>query len=315
LAVLLLIVAAPAEAQWSSTRGSVTSGGRYTAPAVAGPDRVVFRHNGFADTTTIAVGSTGGGTVAGIPFGHFKEPAPGAPLRSGGDVIVPQGQLANLPAIKARNGRVIVNVVGGGKCSLDAAGQWQMALWQACWKRNLTAANRDTVLAYAASGTVVGDYLIDEPNLVNRWGTIKPSDVCAMATFARTELPGVPVIVRAAPEWLGTCTSIDAAWAQYGSRRGVPATDYRDAHLSAAAVRGYALVFSLNGLNDDAAGTAMTPAQVTEYGTALLAGKPCLFMVWEYATTWSERPDIKPALDSLGRLAATLPATSCRRPM
>jgi hypothetical protein len=80
-------------------------------------------------------------------------------------------------------------------------------------------------------------------------------------------------------------------------------------------VRGYALVFSLNALNDDAAGTAMTAAQVTEYGTSLLAGKPCLFMVWEYATTWSEKPDVKAALDSLGKIATAQPATSCRRPM
>jgi hypothetical protein len=208
----------------------------------------------------------------------------------------------------------VVNVVGGGKCSLDATGQWQMDLWQACWHRNLTPALRDTMLAYAASGTVVGTYLIDEPNLVKRWGTITPSQVCQMADFARTELPGIPVLVRAAADFVKDCPAIDAVWAQYGSRRGVEVNEYREQQLAASKRYGYAQVFSLNALNDDAQGTDMTPSQVTDYGTALLAGKPCLFMVWEYATTWSERPEIRAALDSLGRIAQQLPRTTCRRP-
>ena len=39
----------------------------------------------------------------------------------------------------------------------------------------------------------------------------------------------------------------------------------------------------------------------------------CAFFVWEYASSWSERPDIRAALDSLGRVAATLPRRECRR--
>jgi hypothetical protein len=160
----------------------------------------------------------------------------------------------------------------------------------------------------------VGTYLIDEPNLVKRWGTITPSQVCQMADFARTELPGIPVLVRAAADFVKDCPAIDAVWAQYGSRRGVEVNEYREQQLAASKRYGYAQVFSLNALNDDAQGTDMTPSQVTDYGTALLAGKPCLFMVWEYATTWSERPEIRAALDSLGRIAQQLPRTTCRRP-
>jgi hypothetical protein len=73
-------------------------------------------------------------------------------------------------------------------------------------------------------------------------------------------------------------------------------------------------VFSLNALNDDGAGTDMTPAQVTSYGTALMVPGVCAFFVWEYASTWSERPEIRAALDSLGRIASTLPRSDCRRP-
>jgi hypothetical protein len=274
----------------------------------------VFRHNGFADTAQVAVGTAGGGTVAGIPFGHFKEPEPGSTLRTGGDLVVPMGQLSRLPAIRSRGGRVVVNVVGGGACSLDAAGQWQMDLWTACWRKNLTPALRDTVLAYAQSGTIWGTYLIDEPNLVRRWGTITPAQTCDMAAFARSELPGIPVLVRAAADFVKDCPALDAVWAQYGSRRGVEVNEYREQQLAASKRYGYAQVFSLNALNDDAQGTDMTASQVTEYGTALLKGAPCLFMVWEYATSWSERPEIRAALDSLGRIAAVLPATTCRRP-
>ena len=264
-------------------------------------------------TSALVQFSAGGGTI-GIPFGHFAEPNPGSPLRSGGDLVVPQGQLARLGMIRARGGQVVVNVVGGGKCSLDAAGQWRMDLWQACWRKNLPPALRDTVLRYAASGTVVGTYLIDEPNLVKRWGVISPKQACDMAAFARTDLPGIPVLVRAAADWVGPCPSIDAVWAQYASRRDVDVTVYRDYQLASSRGRGYAQVFSLNALNDDALGTPMTAQQLTSYGTVLMAGNPCLFMVWEYATSWSERPEIRAALDSLGKLAATLPATTCRRP-
>jgi hypothetical protein len=39
----------------------------------------------------------------------------------------------------------------------------------------------------------------------------------------------------------------------------------------------------------------------------------CLFFVWEYNVAWSERPEIRTALDSLARIAATLPRRSCAR--
>jgi hypothetical protein len=297
--------------------GTIDSTGLYRAPtSVSGEALVIARCPDclLKKRDTAVVRFVAGGNAAGIPFGHFKEPEPGAPLRSGGDLVVPMGELAKLGLIRARGGRVVVNVVGGGKCSLDAAGQWRMDLWQACWRKNLTPALRDTMLVYAASGTVVGTYLIDEPNLVKRWGTITPSQVCQMADFARTELPGIPVLVRAAADFVKDCPAIDAVWAQYGSRRGVEVNEYREQQLAASRRYGYAQVFSLNALNDDAQGTDMTASQVTEYGTALLRGAPCLFMVWEYATTWSERPEIRSALDSLGRIAATLPGVTCKRP-
>lgn len=313
-----------------ATGGTISESGLYTAGQIPGSFRVFATADKLADTSVVTLAETsGGGTpgpaptpdptpapgggVGGIPFGHFQEPRPGSTFRSGGDLVVPRGELDKLPAIRERGGRVVVNVVGGGKCALDASGQWRMDLWQACWKTHLTSARRQRMLAYADSGTVVGTYLIDEPNLVKRWGTITPAQVCEMARFARAELPGIPVLVRAAPEWLGECSAIDAGWAQYGSRRNQAVTSYRDEHLSAARQRGYALVFSLNGLNDDGYGTDMTPSQVLNYGTALLVPGVCAFFVWEYATSWSDRPEIRAALDSLGRLAATMPRRECRR--
>ena len=83
--------------------------------------------------------------------------------------------------------------------------------------------------------------------------------------------------------------------------------------MAAAKSRGYELVFSLNALDDDGAGTPMTPGQVMDYGTTLMVPGVCAFYIWEYATTWSERPEIRAALDSLGRIAATMPHRECRR--
>jgi len=314
--------------------GLISETGLYTAGQTSGSFRVIAIAEKLADTSLVTLATTsggstpqpepipepsvpptpaGGGTLTGIPFGHFKEPSPGSPLRTGGDLVVPMGQLDKLPVTAELGGRVIVNVVGGGKCSLDANGQWQMSLWTACWRTNLTAARRQQVLDYAAKRVVAGTYLIDEPNLVKRWGTITPAQVCEMARFARSELPGIPVLVRAAPVWLGQCDAIDAGWAQYGSRRNQPVEQYREEHLAAAKAAGYALVFSLNALNDDGLGTDMTAAQVLDYGTSLMVPGVCAFFVWEYASSWSESPEIRAALDSLGRIAATLPRRECRR--
>jgi hypothetical protein len=287
-----------------------------TGPALIIATRVDSLGRGRADTSEVRIVASGE-TVAGIPFGHFDEPEPGNPLRSGGDAVVPRGGLDKLALTRARGGRVVVNVMGGGACSLDSTGQWQMALWQACWRRTLTPAKRAQVLAYADSGVVVGTYLIDETNLLTRWGIIRPSDVCEMAAFAKGELPGIPVVARVGAAWLGRCAFLDAAWGQYGSRRGVPVDAYRREHIADAQRYGYAQIFSLNALNDDAAGTDMTPAQVKDYGTVLMGtgnGDICLFMVWEYERTWSERPEIRVALDSLGRIAQGLPRRECVKP-
>lgn len=287
-----------------------------TGPALIIGTRVDVAGSRKADTTEVRI-VAGGGTLTGLAFGHFKEPEPGNKWRTGGDLVVPLGELDKLPLIRARGGRVLVNPVGGGKCSLDSLNQWQMDLWQACWKRNLTPARRQQVLAYADSGSVVGVYLIDEPNLVKRWGIIRPSDVCDMAAFARQELPGLPIMPRVAAIWMGRCDHIDAAWGQYGSRRGVTVHAYRQEHIEDSAEYGYAQVFSLNALNDDALGTDMTAAQVMDYGTVLMGrtGDVCYFMVWEYDAAWSERAEIRSALDSLGRLAESLPRRSCRKPL
>ena len=316
---------------FKATGGTISETGLYTAGPTPGTYRVIASTDKVADTSLVTLASTsgggtpdpepspeppppGGGTLPGVPFGHFKEPAPGSRLRTGGDLVVPMGELDKLPGIKSRGGQVIVNVVGGGKCSLDAGGQWRMDLWQQCWYRNLTPALRTRMLAYADSAVVVGTYLIDEPNLVKRWGVITPAQVCDMARFARRELPGIPVIVRASALWIGSCDAIDAVWSQYGSRRGMTVDQYREEQFAASKAHGYAQVFSLNALNDDGAGTDMTPQQVMNYGTALMVPGICGFYLWEYNVSWSERADIRAALDSLGRLAATLPRRSCARP-
>jgi hypothetical protein len=318
------------EVSFQATGGSITETGLYTAGPTAGTFRVIATAHKLADTSVVTLAQTSGGgtptpdpspapspggTLAGIPFGHFLEPDPGIALRSGGYLVVPQGHLDQLPQIRARGGRVIVNVVGGGACAKDAAGQWRMDLWTACWRRNLTAARRAQMLAYADSGVVWGTYLIDEPNLLKRWGTITPAQVCDMARFARNELPGIPVIVRAAADWVGSCEAIDAVWAQYATRRGIEVTAYRDQQFAAAKRYGYTQVFSLNLLGDE--GTVgsyvpMSAERITKYGTALMVPGVCLFMLWEYAS-WSERPEIRTALDSLGRLAVTLPTRECGR--
>jgi hypothetical protein len=315
---------------FKATGGTISETGLYTAGQTPGTFRVIAKADKLEDTSVVTLAETsgggtpepepspapspsGGGTLSGIPFGHFNEPMPGSPLRSGGYLVIPRGDLAQLPLIRARGGQVVVNVTGSGSCAKDAAGQFRYDLWAACWSKYLTP-NKARLLAYADSGVVVGTYLIDEPNLLKRWGTITPAQVCDMARFAKTELPGIPVIVRVGASWVGDCPAIDAVWGQYGSRRRVAVEDYRRAQIADAKARGYAMIFSLNALNDDGAGTPMTPQQVYDYGTVLLGPDICLFFVWQYAVPWSERPEIRAALDSLGRIAASLPRRECRRP-
>jgi hypothetical protein len=136
-------------------------------------------------------------------------------------------------------------------------------------------------------------------------------------------------------EWLGegdtTYEHLDIAWAQWQGPPGAAGTglspeEFRDRHVAHAKRLGLGLVFGMNYLDggDGSSGIQRDPArpewwqmsaaEVMKVGT-VLTGAPysCALLSWRYDPEFEGRPEIRAALDSVGRVAAARGGTSCVR--
>ena len=277
------------------------------------------------DTAVVTYG-VAGGVTDGVPVGLFQTPV----TSLGGAVRYTQlpagkGVLDDLPKIKAANARVSINLTGGGACTLDATGQFQYALWEACHDA-AALPYRDRITAYTDSGTINDNYILDEPNHPSRWGPrgVTQQQIEQMCAHSKALFPRLPCAVRAAPSWLRqapiTYVALDGAWAQYRYGRG-PIEEYVREHAEGARVLGLWLGLALNVLDggDGSSGiirsrTAggaplyeMTGAEVIRYGVVMLAARPCVMGGFRHDETWLNRPGTRSALDSLARLGASQP--------
>ena len=92
------------------------------------------------------------------------------------------------------------------------------------WKARLLPYRSINFSSYIADGTIIGNYLIDEPNDPTNWAgtTVSPATLDEMAMYSKQIWPTMPTIVRVSPSYLKghTYQYLDAAWAQYHSRFG-----------------------------------------------------------------------------------------------
>jgi hypothetical protein len=254
--------------------------------------------------------------AGGIPFGIFDMPNESFGTRYNGAmrIIGPSLLLSDLAAIKAAGGRVVINFAGGRSRFLDGSGNFSFSLWKASVDR-FKGINFSS---YIQDGTIIGHYLMDEPNNPVRWNgkTVPPSMIDAMAQYSKQLWPGMATMIRAYPDyldnWDGTYHYLDAAWAQYVYRKG-PAADFLSQNVSLASKQGLGLIVGLNILKGGVGDAPMTPAQVESWGSTLLnSSYPCAFLSWEYDAGYLSNSGIKSAMDVLRGKAQNRSTRSCR---
>ena len=253
--------------------------------------------------------------AGGIPFGTFAQPteAFGSVLNGGKMNIAPDLMLRTLAEIKARGGRVVLAMAGNEKYYKDAQGHFSFSLW----KERVNRFRGVNLSSYVADGTVIGVYLIDEPNDPYNWNgvPIPGSMIEEMAKYSKSIWPTMNTIVRTQATYLDnfatTYKYLDAAWAQYAERFGDPRA-FLAANVAAAKNKGLALVTGLNISMGTTRKTELSAQQIESWGSALLADSyPCAFISWQYREPYMSRADIRAAMSSLAQKARNHAARAC----
>jgi hypothetical protein len=264
--------------------------------------------------TARAAGSAAAAFAGGIPIGFFAHPTTMFNDRyNGGHQNISEGMLLKeLAEIKSRGGRVVLSLAGSPKYYLQD-GRFSFTKW----KERIDRYRGINITSYVVDGTVIGHFMIDEPNDPANWNgvAVSPAMLEEMGKYSKQLWPEMPTIVRVEPSYLGTSHKfVDAAWAQYLYRRG-DADDYLRRNVADAQERGVALVVGMNVLKGgNPNGTAMTASEVQSWGSTLLSSTyPCAFISWEYDGGFLSTSGMGGAMDELRRKAENRSTRSCRR--
>ena len=267
-------------------------------------------------TPPVALYSTAG-FRGGIPFGTWDVPTGefGAVYNGAQRTIWPEHLLSELAAIKSRGGRVILGMAGHERHYKDSKGHFSLSMWKARIDRYKGV----NFSSYLEDGTIIGHYIIDEPNDPFNWGgqPVPGSMVETMAQYSKQLWPKMATIVRAQPDYMaktgGPYRYLDAAWAQYVVWKGTP-DDYIRRNVADAQRIGLQLVTGLNITKGGPNNSEMSPSLVRSAGSTILAQSyPCAFISWEWRDGYMSRSDIKSAMAELSNKAEAHAPRSCSR--
>ena len=252
----------------------------------------------------------------GIAIGTGSQPNTlfGARYNGALRIIGPDHLLSDLSAIRARGGRVVLNLAGGQRRFRDRYGHFSLTLW----KNSVDRYRRINFSSYIKDGTIIAHYLIDEPNDPTNWNgrAVSQATVEAMAKYSKQIWPGMYTVVRSYPDYMvkysGTYYYLDAAWAQYVYRKG-PVDDFLRQNVALAQKKGLALVVGLNLLRGGPNRSKMTASQVRSWGATLLSSSyPCAFVSYMYNSNYLSTSSIKDAMDYLRNKAQNRSTKTCR---
>jgi hypothetical protein len=264
----------------------------------------------------------------GITFGLFQMKNSQLSSRYNGVVRTPdpRGLLYTLASARARGGRVLVHLSSHPSHVKNRNGTFNLSKWKA----QVARFKRINFNSYIKDGTLMGHFLIDEPEDPTNWGrrTIPQSTVEEMAKFSKKLWPGLTTVIRGKAVYLANngrkYKYLDAGWAMYQSWQGNPTTWIR-AQNAAAKRSGLKLVVGLNLLNGGTKASrirgtkgrlyAMSASQVRSWGSLMLnesRSTACGFFGWRYDGRYHGRSDIKKALSYLSSKAKAQPRVSCR---
>jgi hypothetical protein len=252
--------------------------------------------------------------AGGIPIGMAAQPltAFGGRFNGAKLTVGPEQIMETLSAVRSQGGKVALMLAGNPRYYTDGSGHFSLIKW-----RSRVDRFKDINFAsYVSDGTVIGHFLMDEPNDPHNWNgqPVPASMVEEMAEYSKQLWPGMPTIVRVEPSYLGgNHRYLDAAWAQYLSRRG-DVGDYIRRNVADAQQRGLALVVGMNVLDGGTPnGSTMAASEVEAWGSALLSSSyPCAFISWQYNSDYLSSAAVGSAMDALRRLAQNRSARTCR---
>jgi hypothetical protein len=266
----------------------------------------------------------------GIPFGlyHLPETEFAPPftsaLRNGTD---PAEVIPILDAARKAGVKVYLNMFVSRRQIQNPDGSFSLERW----KQRIDRFQNLGLEPFISDGTLAGNYLMDEPDSKGKWNgqSVPYADIEAAAAYSKQLWPGLTTMIRADPLFLQKApfrwVYLDAAWAQYTTRKG-NVEDYARRHAAVAKELGLGLVVGLNVLDggDGSSGLegtkvkyfAMSATEVMHNGSVLLREPgACALLLWKYDRedrAYFQRPEIRAALETLGLLAATHPASSCK---
>ena len=265
-----------------------------------------------------AEGGTPLGAVSfsgGIPMGTFAQPNSefGSRYNGAHRNISPNLLISELSTIRSRGGKIVLMMAGSQRHYKNGDGTFSLSEWKARIDRYRGV----NFSSFINDGTIIAHYLIDEPYDASNFGgkPVPGSTLEEMARYSKSIWPSLKTVVRAEPyeiKWSGTYQHLDAAWAQYLSRKG-NASDYIQKNVSAAKQMGLGLIVGLNLVGGGTPnGTWMTPSEVESWGSALLSSDyPCAFISWQYNESYLSSSSMKSAMDRLRHLAQYRSSRSC----
>jgi len=228
--------------------------------------------------------------------------------------IWPSALIAELSAIRARGGKVVLMFAGNERHYKDGSNHFSLTKW----KERVNRFRGVNFSSFVNDGTIIAHYLIDEPNDPYNWGgrPVSGSTVEEMARYSKQLWPGMPTVVRAEPGYMlktgGSYRYLNAAWAQYVTRKGNPG-DYIRRNVSDAQRAGLALVTGLNISKGGPNGSRMSASLIKSAGTALLGSSyPCAFISWQYEGSYLSTSAVKEAMSILRNKAQSRATKSCR---
>jgi hypothetical protein len=271
-----------------------------------------------SNTSTSGDAPDATGSPTGIPFGTFALPlSMYGSIYTGGHLNPerPESLLSRLAVIRGAGARVVIPLAGGPNNFINADGTFNFDQW----KSRVDRFRGIELTPYISDSTVLGHYLIDQPNCSACWGgqAIPPAMVEAMAQYSKSIWPTMTTVARVDPTWLqgysGEYVYLDAGWAQYVARKGT-VESYLAANLAAAQSEGLGLIVGLNLLHGGPGDSQMSAKQVKAWGATLL-GSPyaCAFISWKYDGAYFSRSDIRSALEFLSSRAKRHASSSCQR--
>jgi hypothetical protein len=263
-------------------------------------------------------------THVGIPFGPYHLPPRLYRESSFSGALLlpwPASFLESLEEARWANARILIALTGHESRLVGKDGHFSLELW----KHRVDRFRGIDISSYIADGTIIGHYIMDEPHDPNNWGgrRVTPAEVDEMARYSKEIWPTMATIIRGKPDYLKgyDYKYLDAAWAQYTVSFG-SIEDFIRTNVQDADATGLALVGGLNVINGGGKGSGipgrsagkygMSAAEIKKYGGPLLA-QTCAFIMWEYDEKYFSRPDIKAALEELGKTARSYPKRPCRK--